>query len=193
MEKDAGRGTAYNLREAQWTDADTDAMFAVLGRYFIIFQSLEGKLDQILLLGWGHENWTASQAKLARMRNAEKIDAVHHLVLSSPDFARVHTRPEWCSDFEHIIQHLHEERDYRNALAHSQYLFDFVKIGYPPLRSLRNKGADKRRFDQEYLTKETQDELLRRVTELAVKVGWVHLQLVHDYKASAVPTGEESL
>jgi hypothetical protein len=78
----------------KWTEADSDELFAAIGRYFIIFQSIEGKLDLILLLGWGHENWAASHDKLARMRNVDKVNAVHDMVLQSPDFARVHTRPE---------------------------------------------------------------------------------------------------
>jgi len=39
-------------------DAELDALYASLGRYLIIFQGMEGKLDEILQLAWGHENWS---------------------------------------------------------------------------------------------------------------------------------------
>jgi hypothetical protein len=83
-----------------WTDADTEGMFAAIGRYLIIFQWVEGKLDQILLLGWGYENSILNQVKLAKMKNFDKVNTVKELVLNSPNFARVHTRPNWCTNFE---------------------------------------------------------------------------------------------
>ena len=100
----------------QWTDDDLDAMFSVFGRYFIMFQWIESKLDQILLLGWGQENMAAGGERLACMRNADKVDAVRELVFRSPDFSRVHSRPEWCREFEKTIQRLHDERRRRNEL-----------------------------------------------------------------------------
>ena len=118
-----------------WTDADADALFATIGRYVILFQWIEGLLDQILLLAWGHENRADGQARLAKMRNFDKVEVVRDVVFNSPDFARVHTRPEWCSKFEALILRLHKERERRNGLVHSQYLFEFVEIGSPPMRS----------------------------------------------------------
>jgi hypothetical protein len=68
-------------RPPAWTEADTEELFAALGRYWMTFQWIEGRLDQILLLGWGHENWNRSQKKLAGMTNYDKIKAVDTLVL----------------------------------------------------------------------------------------------------------------
>jgi hypothetical protein len=70
---------------SSWTEADTDALFTTLGKYWIIFQWTEGQLDQILQLGWGHENWDASHEKLVDMKNYAKIEAVSEMVLTSPD------------------------------------------------------------------------------------------------------------
>jgi len=42
--------------DSAWPDADTEALFATIGRYLLTFQWIEGKLDQILLLGWGEDN-----------------------------------------------------------------------------------------------------------------------------------------
>jgi hypothetical protein len=166
-----------------WTDADTEAMFAEIGRYVVFFQWIEGKLDQILLLGWGHENWTASQAKLSRMSNSAKIEEVQSLVLNSPDFARVHSRPDWCMHFNRVVKRLHDERHRRNRLVHSQYLFEFTEIGLPPMRSHRDKAAGEELFNREDFTKEAQEAMLGELLTLALDVNFVHVQLVHDYKA----------
>ena len=79
--------------DAVWTETDTEGLFTSIGKYVIIFQWIEGVLDEILLLAWGHEK----QSKLAKMTNEAKVDTVKRLVFASSDFARVHTRPEWCS------------------------------------------------------------------------------------------------
>ena len=54
--------------DSAWNDADTEALFATLGRYLLTFQWIESKLDQILLLGWGEDSWTASQARIGLVR-----------------------------------------------------------------------------------------------------------------------------
>lgn len=176
------------LPKPAWTDADTEAMFATIGRYVIFFQWMEGKLDQILLLGWGYENWTTSQAKLAKMTNSEKVSAVRALVLNSPDFSRVHTRPDWCANFELLIQRLDDERARRNSLVHSQYLFEFVDIGLASLKSHRQKVDGKATLDQQHLTKPAQEKLLNDLIRLAMDVNFAHVQLIHDYKAPVVPS-----
>src|SRR3977135_3773014 len=98
----ADRLTEASSSAAEWTDADTEALFTTIGKYVVIFQWMEGQLDQILLLAWGYENWASTHAKLARMTNEEKVDTVKRTVLTSPDFARVHTRPAWCAHFEEL-------------------------------------------------------------------------------------------
>lgn len=184
--------TEIPLQNPTWTDADTEALFATIGRYLIIFQWIESKLDQILLLGWGYENWAPGQAQLAKMKNFEKIDAVRKLVLTSPDFARVHTRPDWCANFELLINRLHDERARRNSLVHSQYLFDFVEIGLAPLRSHRQAVDGQVMFDRQHLTKADQTKLLIDLGQLAMNVNFLHVQLIHDYK-SPVTSGEATL
>jgi hypothetical protein len=168
---------------AGWTETDTETLFATIGRYVIIFQWIEGVLDQILLLAWGHENWADSQAKLAKMKNEDKVDSVKEVVLASPDFTRVHTRPEWCAAFESVIYRLHEERKRRNVIVHSQYLFEFADAGLAPLRSKRGRLEGQATFDQQALTKEVQEKLIGDVAQLAVDVNFVKVQLVHDYQA----------
>jgi hypothetical protein len=175
------------ISASSWTDSDTEAMFAAVGKYLIIFQWIEGKLDQILLLGWGYENWIASQAKLAKMSNFEKVNTVRELVFSSPDFARVYTRPDWCADFERLIGRLHDERSRRNSIVHSQYLFEFTDIGLPPLRSLRIKRDGSTAFDQQDLTRSVQIAMMNEISQLAMDINFLHIQLIHDYQAPIIP------
>jgi hypothetical protein len=170
-------------RPPAWTEADTEELFAALGRYWIIFQWIEGRLDQILLLGWGHENWNRSQKKLAGMTNSDKIKAVDTLVLKTVDFARVHTRPAWIEQFKSLMEALHNERNHRNSLIHSQILFDFADKGLePPLLSTRKKNGTEM-FERQWLSKKFQQEMLARLSKLAWEVNLLHVQLIHDYRA----------
>lgn len=168
-----------------WTEADTEALFSALGKYLIIFQWIEGLLDQLLLLAWGRENWAASQKRLAGMTNAAKIEAVEAIVLNSSDFARVHTRPDWVAHFKTVIETLHTERKQRNTMVHSQILFEFAEKGLgPPLMSKRTKqdGADTS-FDQHWLSRRFQQTMLGRIGALAVDMNFIYVQLLHDYRA----------
>src|SRR5580704_5957125 len=169
---------------SRWTDDDTNALFATLGRYWIVFQWIEGQLDQILQLGWGFDNWQETHRKLSRMNNEGKIKAVSKMILTSPDFARVHTRPEWVTHFKAFIDALHNERKRRNTIIHSQFLFDWADRGLgPPLMSKRSKHADDGGFEQQFLTREFQRTLLAALGKLALDMSFMRTQIVHDHMA----------
>jgi hypothetical protein len=170
--------------KAMWTDADTESLFSTLGKYWMIFQWIEGLLDQTLQLAWGHENWASSHDDLAKMANEQKIEAVRRVVLHSPEFSRVHTRPEWCAHFDSVLTRLHVERRRRNMIIHSQILFEFADAWLaPPLLSKRTKAKGKTDFDRNYLSKEFQAELLKTIGELAVDMSFIRAQLIHDYES----------
>ncbi|WP_150129721.1 hypothetical protein [Bosea sp. RAC05] len=177
------------MEKSAWTDADTESMFAMIGKYVIIFQWVEGLIDQCLLLGWGHENWGKSQSRLARMSNYEKIKKLREMVLQDPVFARARTRPEWIAHFESIMNDLHKLRETRNSLVHSQYLFEFTKIGMPPLRSLRTRGNAGDSFDQVDMDKSRQKNLLAELGQTGVDMNVIHVQLIHDYIAHENKSG----
>ena len=170
----------------KWTDEDTEALFTTLGKYWIIFQWVESLLDQLILLAWGHDNWAASQKKLAGMSNMQKIDCVESIVLTKPDFARVHTRPEWVTHFKSIMEALHAERKHRNSIIHSQILFEFADKGLgPPLLSMRTRsGTEDERFERYWLSKEYQGKMLADLGKLAMQMNFVYVQLVHDFQAA---------
>jgi hypothetical protein len=173
--------------QAGWTQADTDGLFTSLGKYVVIFQWIEGVLDEILLLAWGHENWASSQTRLAKMTNEEKVNAVKTVVFTSPDFARVHTRPDWLLKFEGVMERLHRERMKRNAIVHSQYLLQFADAGLVPLSSARRRLEGNTVFTQQELSKEFQAKLLDDLAQLALDLNFVRVQLVHDYRAPIRP------
>jgi len=160
-----------------------DELFAMIGRYVITFQWLEGKIDQCLLLLWGYDNWSHNQARLAAMSNQQKVDALLEAFHTAPSNARGRTRPDWVAAFETLIERLHDTRRQRNALLHSQYLFDFQALGQPVLRSHRRRQAGDVYFDQEGLSKEAQDKMLQHLADLCVEVNFAQTQLIHDQGA----------
>jgi hypothetical protein len=83
-------------KDAHWSDNEIEALFTTLGKYWVIYQWIEGQLDKLMLLAWGHENWTASQTKFGGMTNKQKIDSLESIVLTMPDSARAYARPD-CS------------------------------------------------------------------------------------------------
>lgn len=161
-----------------------EELFAAIGKYVVLFQWLEGIVDQCLLLLWGHENWAESQYRLAKMKNSEKLDVLLREFRENPANARGRTRPDWVARFETLIQRLHEERQRRNSLLHSQYLFHFVDIGLPVLQSDRRRQGGEVNFEQKDLSPEAQRILLDDLGRLAIDMNFAHVQLVHDYGAA---------
>jgi hypothetical protein len=162
----------------------SEELFGTVGRYVILFQWLEGVVDQCLLLLWGHENLTAGQLRLAGMTNQQKVDALRREFHENPANARGRTRPDWIAWFETLIERLHQERRRRNSLLHSQYLFDLVEIGLPILQSDHRKQDGKGIFEQKYLTPEVQRVLQDDLAHLAFETGLAHRQLIADYRAT---------
>jgi len=160
-----------------------DELFATIGRYVIVFQWLEGKVDQCLQLLWGYDNWRESQARLAAMSNQQKVDALLEAFRTAPSNARGRTRPDWVAAIETLIERLHEMRRRRNGLFHAQYLFDFQPLGQPVLRSHRRRKAGEVYFDQEGLSKDAQDKLLQHLAHLCMDMNLAHTQLIHDQGA----------
>jgi hypothetical protein len=170
----------------EWAEEEYEKLFASIGKYVVFFQLIEARVDELLLLAWGHENWEASQRKLVGMPNEKKIQRLASEVLESVDFRRVHTRPDWVSQFKAVVERLHIERKFRNSVVHSQILFEFAEKGLgPPLLSYRTKQGPDVKFDRSWLTTEFQTEMVNRVAILSVDMGFVYTQLLHDFQARA--------
>lgn len=160
---------------------NTENFFSTIGKYVIIFQHIETILDQILLLSWGSGNWKESQNKLSSMDIYKKINAVKKIVYATDLFNTVKSTPEINHAFKILIDKLHKERERRNVLLHSYYMFDFLEIGAPVLRSHREHTPGGYNLNQQYITPNYQDELLHEIIALAFETGVMHKQLIHAY------------
>lgn len=158
----------------------SEQFFATVGQYIITFQFLEAKIEECLLLWWGHENWQASRMKLASMTNKKKVDALWSEFRGNVANERGRERPEWIDRFEEIVTRMHLERRRRNKLVHSHYLFDFAHDGGPVLQVDPKEGL----FP---FTDEAQQSILKEISQLATDMGRAHLQAVHDHLDPPAP------
>ena len=165
---------------------EADRLYRFLGQYVAIFQWMEAQLDQILLLAYGYENWVSTQTKLAGMRNIDKINAVEAVVTAPSPFGRRPGRHKWAAGFATLIERLRQEGRRRNRIVHSQYLFEFVEAGLPPLRSDRRKKDSVAEFNQESLDSERIEVILKELTALAFDLSQVRIQLVHWYAPAVI-------
>lgn len=156
---------------------DANPLFTFLGLYLATFQSIEGRLDQIILLGAGLEKWEETQVRLSRMDNRSKIEAVALAAADTERFPLVAGIGEWHHRLEKILAELHDERRRRNAIMHSQYLLESLELG-AAIRSSRTPGADLT-FDREHLGRPRMGAILREIAALALASAQIHVQLIH--------------
>jgi transcriptional regulator of met regulon len=156
---------------------DSDPVFTFLGLYLTLFQTIEGKVDQVVLLGAGVENWDATQTRLAKMQNHKKVEAMAEAVTDVAVFPLLARIPDWSSRIGKLVDLLHAERRRRNLVMHSQYLMEGLEHGLPAIRSARTRQANPG-FDQEDLTRARMDEILREAAQLAFDVGIVNAQII---------------
>jgi hypothetical protein len=171
------------MSAAEGQDAATDEFYRFLGVYVAIFQWMEGQLDQILLLGGGTEKalWQATQARLAGMKNHDKIEAVRSIVRDDGPYSKNKDSPEWRAEFEKLLARLHGERKRRNEILHSQYLFETVEAGLPPMRSYRAKENGAAVFKREDLGPEKTKAILSELATLSGDLGQARMQLLAWY------------
>lgn len=163
--------------EYDWA-RDAGELFTFLGIYLAGFQSVEGILDQILLLEGGHERWAETQATLAGISNYQKVEAAIKAALNEGRFPN-RGRPNWADLVVAIGRRLHDERARRNSIMHSQYLMEGVEYGLSAIRSDRRRTEGLARFDQEKLDRGRMDHILGELAQLSFDVGQTHIQLVH--------------
>lgn len=167
----------------EYDDKEANELFLFLGKYIAFFQWMESKLDQILLLARGEENWTETQYELANMRNSDKISAVEAAVLAPKPFTLKDRRPEWVSYFSELLERIRAEGRRRNSIVHSQYLMDFLEYGMLALKSDRRRINGKIEFQHERLDKERREIIMDELSKLAFELSQGHLQLVNFHTA----------
>jgi len=140
--------------------SELDQVFQTIGEYVLLFQQLESQIDQALLMWWGTENWTQSQRRLEKLSFAGKLSRLKDEFKANPGNKRGRERPEWPGRFDALLNRLDEEREHRNSLVHSAYLFEAFEHGGPIIQSDRVRRQGEVHFDQTQWTKNYQAEQL---------------------------------
>ena len=155
-----------------------EKLYSFIGKYVISFQWLEGILDQIYSLGDDLREKADVDAELATLSFSRKSIAVRKLILTGDAFAGGGTIEGWKQRIEDFFRRLDEERERRNAIMHSQYLFDFLAIGQPLLRARRQRG-NKERYSYEDMSIENIDRILQEMAELCWEANLIYTQCLH--------------
>ena len=159
--------------------AEIERLFQFIGSYVVVFQDVESKLDQIIQLAIGHDRWHVSHGVTALLSNSQKIDLVQSVVHSSAIRDGTQPREVWVESFDQIIQRLRAEATRRNKIVHSLYIFDFMKVGQPPLRSKRTRRKSGISFDRENVDTAYISMATAEVAALSFDIGMVLVQLRH--------------
>ena len=173
----AARSSASD--DDQESAAEIARLFQFVGRYVVLFQDIEGKLDQIILLAIGHKRWHVGQGVLLFLSNAQKIDLIHTIVKSSEIANGDPFRVDWLASFEEVIRRLKTEAARRNRIVHSLYIFDFMKIEAPQIRSKRKLKKGDVDFEQEDIDEKFIAMSISEVAELSFDIGMALTQLIH--------------
>lgn len=110
--------------------------------------------------------------RLAKIRFSDKIRYFDELV--SSHFSLDESKNAWFESFKHTVDDLREIGELRNSLLHSDYLFDFIDINGSILRNKNGKGKA-----QEWMTPEKMSVYEKKLSDLAVKMNFIHVQLTH--------------
>lgn len=163
------------VREAKKT-------YAFIGEYVICFQWLEGKIDEIFLLARGHDCREETFHWLAQKTNAQKIDEFHELVTSGEPF-RTASLQGWNARLRSVVDKLHAERRRRNGILHAQFLFDFLAIGEPVIRTHVRRQSGEVTFDQEDLSPQKCKNIMEEIALLSLELNMICVQLYQLYEA----------
>ena len=158
---------------------DAEPIYTFLGIYVAAFQAMEGGLDQILVLAGGWRARSATLDRLARLSNAEKVEAAMAAAREEPRFSRAQAIPGWSVRIKALCGSLVAERLRRNGILHSSYMLRGVELGLDAIRTHRRRREGALQVDQEVLSRTRMDEILDEVATLSIELGQVHLQLIH--------------
>lgn len=165
------------------SDVEAGRIYRFIGEYVVIFQWLEAKVEEVILLGRGHQHWKDTASWLAKNTNAQKVDCFIELVTAPEPF-----QPQAIEGFQSRLKvlgdRLHGERHRRNSVLHSKFLFDFLAIGQPVLRTNARRKDGQIVYENEDLSTDTCDQIMTDIAKLAFELNMVCVQLVHLYQGS---------
>ena len=153
--------------------------FEFVGKYVLFFQTIESKIDQIILLGKGHENWATSQKYLATNNFVtRKVKRAYTMLTNEKPFNK-RSDEDWLEFLTSTHSRMLEQCQKRARLIHAHFEWSFVEIGGPVIRSYRSLEDDAATFEQEGLTTAIQEAYLQEVAELALAYGQILTQCAH--------------
>lgn len=145
---------------------EAERFYKFIGEYVISFQWLEFKIDEILLNAGDRER-LATYEWLVKQTNAKKVEAFYELARANSALASEMV-DGWESLLTSVVARLHAERNRRNGLLHAQFLFDFLDIGQPVMRShLHNRGGEVV-FEHEDLSAERCEQIMKDLASLSL-------------------------
>lgn len=164
-----------------WTE-DSDAIneaeevYAFIGMYVISFQWFEDKMDQIFILAKGAKNAKETRDWLVRRTFSDKIKAFQKFA-KDDDFFYPAPQDGWYDEFDIIMRDIDAERDRRNSLLHSNFIFDFLAIGQPVISNIIKKESGSAKIHNVELSAKYRDCILKELASLAYRFSMVCVQL----------------
>lgn len=176
--------TRNRWREDPNAVREAERFVRFVGEYVISFQWIEVKIDEIFLLLGGYEKRQQTFVWLARQTNERKIDAFRDAIFSGQYFSQF-PEVDWKPHVQSVVDRLHGERKRRNGILHAQFLFDFLAIGAPVVRTHVRREQGDVIFDSEDLSPERCSQIMDDLDSLGFDLGMVFLHLVRVYRYPA--------
>jgi hypothetical protein len=102
--------------------AEMKRLFEFIGQYVVLFQEIEAKLDEIVMLAVGLDRRHITDPMISFLSYAEKVEFVHSIVESSAIANGQPFETEWLESFGEVMQRLRRAATQRNKLVHSLYI-----------------------------------------------------------------------
>lgn len=164
--------------EHNWA-TESDPFFPFLGLYVAAFQSIEGTLDEIILLDAGFEHREEAFTRLAGIRHQDRIDAVSVISTNTERFPRMQCDDAWKARTSDLIERLHAERSRRNSILHSKFWLRGLEAGLSAIRTDNRRQKGELVQHVEEMSRSRMDDILKEIAVLAFDTGQLHLQLIH--------------
>lgn len=162
---------------------EAERIYKFIGQYVVFFQWLDGRIDEIFLMARGHESRPETLSWLAKQTNDNKVKEFSKLIISGAPFSPVYV-DGWGERLQSVVERLQNERRRRNGIMHAQFLFEFLPINVPVLRSHLQREGDIPVFDQEHLSPERCGQIIEELSQLAFDLNMICVQLRHSYRGA---------
>lgn len=155
---------------------EAEKLYAFIGIYVISFQWFEDKIDQLFVLGKGIKNSKETRDWLVKRTLSDKMKAFQKFA-KDDDFFFPAPQDGWYDEFDSIMKDLDAERDRRNGLLHSNFIFDFLAIGQPVISNVIRKENGAAKIHNNELSAKTRDGILKELAALAYRFSMACAQL----------------